>query len=53
MANIYFTNHQKKAPRLFKEVSIHYLCKKLPWMWISKVCTQIKQKILVPWPEIQ
>ena len=30
MTTIYFTNDQKKtARRLFKEVSMHYLCKKL------------------------
>ena len=23
--------------------------KKLPWMWILKVCTQIKPKVSVPW----
>ena len=28
---------------------MHYLCKKLPWMWISKVCTWIKPKVSVPW----
>ena len=46
MATIYFTNHQN---RVFKEVSIHYLCKKLPWTWISKVYTWIKPKVSVPW----
>ena len=28
---------------------MHYICKKLPWMWISKVCNRIKPKVLVPW----
>ena len=37
------------ACRLFKEISMHYLCKKLRWMWISKVCTQIKPKVSMPW----
>ena len=23
--------------------------KKLPWMWISNVCTQIKPTVAVPW----
>ena len=26
-----------------------YLYKKLPWMWFSKVCSQIEPKVSVPW----
>ena len=28
---------------------MHYLCKNLPWIWISKECTQIKPKVSVLW----
>ena len=34
---------------LFKDVSMHYLRKKLPWIWISNVFTRIKTKVSVPW----
>ena len=37
------------ARRLFKEVPMHYFCKELPWMWISKFCTRIKSKISETW----
>ena len=41
------------ARRPFKEVSMYYLCKKLPWIWISKVCNHIKPKIQCLDTEIQ
>ena len=48
MTTVYFTNNQKKTDRrLFKEVCMYYLCKQLPWMWISKVCTWIKPQVSV------
>ena len=28
---------------------MHCLCKNLPWIWISKECTQIKPKVSVLW----
>ena len=37
------------ACRLFREVIWNYLCKKLPWIQISKVSTQIESKILISW----
>ena len=35
--------------RLFKEVSMHNLCEKLPEMLVSEVCTQRKPKVSVSW----
>ena len=42
MATTYLTNHQKQQ-------LMHYLCKNLPWTWISKVCIRIKAIVSVLW----
>ena len=43
-----FNRSNETATQLFKEVFMHYLCKKLPWMWIWKVCILIKPNVSVP-----
>ena len=49
MTTIYFTNHQKvQLVDILKKYPCIIYVKKLPWMWISKVCTQIKPKVSVP-----
>ena len=49
MTNLFLQWPKTTVCRLFKEVFMHYLSMKMPWMWNSRVCTRTKPEVSMLW----